>query len=223
MPIFLLDVFGSASIGVYNLATDEIVVVPKQIPDSQARKIETWLGGKLIRTNVGGSILLGSLVCANSNGMILPHYVLEEEIEIIKSSTDINLTIMETERTAYGNLVLANDLGVIVDPGLKKSDVKTIEDTLGVEAVQGKIAGLPYVGSLATATNKGVMVHPLITEEEKKVVEEVLKVKVSVGTVNCGIPYVAMGLVGNSRAAVVGSQTTGPELFMIGEALDVVD
>jgi len=223
LPIFLLDVFGSASIGVYNLVTDEMVVVPKQISESHIRKLEMWLEAKVIRTNIGGSILLGSLVCANSKGMILPHVVFEEEIQVIKSSTSINLSVMETKPTAYGNLVLANDFGALVDPRLQRSDVKVIEDTLGVEAFPGKIAGLPYVGSLATATNKGVLTHPLITEEEKKVLMNALKVKVGVGTVNCGIPYVATGLVGNSRAAVAGSLTTGPELFMIGDALEVVD
>jgi len=166
---------------------------------------------------------LGSLACANSYGMVLPHFVHEEEVKTIKSYTDINLTIMETKRTAYGNLVLANDLGGIVDPGLVKSGIKTIEDTLGVELVPSKIAGLPYVGSLATTTNRGVLAHPLITDEEQKILGDILKVNVGLGTINCGIPYVATGLIGNSRAAVAGSLTTGPELFMIGEALDVED
>jgi translation initiation factor 6 len=52
--------------------------------------------------------------------------------------------------------------------------------------------------------------------------ESVLKVPVDVGTINCGIPYVGTGLIGNSHAAVVGSLTTGPEMFIIGNALDVV-
>jgi len=223
LPIFLLDAFGSASIGVFTLLTDEAAVVPRQIPEAHVKKLEMWLGVKVIRTNIGGSILLGCLARANSNGIVLPHFVLGEEMEIIKSSVDVNLTIMETKRTAYGNLVLANDFGALVDPRLERSDIKSIEDTLGVEAVPGEIARLPYVGSLGTATNKGVLAHPLITDEERKVLEDVLKVNVGVGTVNCGIPYVATGLLGNSRAAVAGSLTTGPELFMIGEALDVVD
>ena len=129
---------------------------------------------------------------------------------------------METKRTAYGNMILCNDYGAIGDPRLKKRDIKKIEDALGVEVVLGEIAGLPYVGSLATATNKGVMAHPLITEEEEKVLTDVLKVPVNGGTVNFGVPYVATGLIGNKYAAVAGSLTTGPELFMIGQALDVV-
>ena len=100
--------------------------------------------------------------------------------------------------------------------------MKRIADALGVEAVPCEIAGLPYVGSLAAATNKGVLAHPLLADEEKKVLEDVLKVPVDVGTINCGIPYVGTGLLGNSHDAVAGSMTTGPEMFIIGNALDVV-
>jgi translation initiation factor 6 len=223
LPIFLFDTFGSGSIGVYTIVTEEIALIPKPISKAHVGKFRNWLGAEVIQTNIGGSILLGSLACANSHGMILPHFVRDEEVDVIKSSVDLDLTVMPTKRTAYGNLILANDFGAVVDTRMKSSDIKRIEDTLDVEAVPGQIARLPYVGSLAMATNKGILVHPLIADDEQKVLEEVLKVRVGAGTVNCGIPYIATGLRANSRAAVAGSLTTGPELFMIGQALDVVD
>jgi len=221
LSIYLLDTFGSASIGVYIRVTEEYIIVPAQIPPTKIRKMQKWFGTKIVKTNIGGSILVGSLVCANSHGIILPRFVWKEEIEALKALRDVNITVMNTKRTAYGNLVLANDYGAIVDPRLGKRDVKIISDTLGVEAVPGEIAGLPYVGSLTTATNKGVMTHPLIKPEEEKLLRDVLKVHVGVGTVNCGVPYIATGLIGNSKAAVAGSLTTGPELFMIEQALGV--
>jgi len=223
LPIYLLDTFGSASIGVYMRATEEFIIVPKQIPSTKIRKLERWFETKIVKTNIGGSVLIGSLVCANSNGIILPYFVWNEEIEAFKSLRDVNITVMDTKRTAYGNLVLANDYGAVVDPRLSRKDIKIISDTLGVEAVPGEIAGLPYVGSLTTATNKGVMAHPLIRPEEEELLRDVLKVHVGIGTVNCGIPYIATGLIGNSRVAAAGSLTTGPELFMIGQALGVAE
>jgi len=222
LAIFLLSLFGSASIGVYCLATDRMVIVPPQVPETKAQKLEAWLKTKVIRTTIGDSVLVGTLACANSNGIILPHYVREKEIDIIKSNLDINISVMETRKTAYGNLVLANDYGALVDPRLRKRDMKKIEDTLGVEVVPGEVAGLPYVGSLTVATNKGALAHPFLKEEEKKLLMDVLKVQVDVGTINCGIPYVATGLIGNRYGAVAGFVTTGPELFIIGQALDVV-
>jgi translation initiation factor 6 len=61
-----------------------------------------------------------------------------------------------------------------------------------------------------------------LTAEEKKTLESVFKVPVDVGSVNCGVPYVGTGLIANSHAAVAGSMTTGPEMFIIGNAMDVV-
>jgi translation initiation factor 6 len=141
---------------------------------------------------------------------------------VIKSVFEGNVTVMETKKTAYGNLVLANDFGAVVDPRFKGPTIKQISKTLGVEVVRAEIAGLPYVGSLAVATNKGILAHPLLKDKERKVLEKVFKVPVDVGTVNCGIPYVGTGLIANSHAAVAGSMTTGPEMFIIGNALDVV-
>lgn len=223
MPIFLFDTFGSASIGVFIRVTEKFMVVPNQVPESKFRKLQNWFNIKAVRTNISGSVLIGSLVCANSNGIILPRHVWPEEVEALKTLGDVNITIAETRRTAYGNLVLANDYGAVVDPRLKKADIKMISDTLGVEVVPGEVAGLPYVGSLTTVTNKGMMAHPLIKPEEETLLRDVLKVPLGVGTINCGIPYIATGLIGNSKVAVAGSLTTGPELFMISQALGVAD
>ncbi|MEM1514520.1 MAG: translation initiation factor IF-6 [Candidatus Bathyarchaeia archaeon] len=224
MPIFLLDAFGSTSIGVFMRVTEKVVIVPRQFPENVIKKIENWFKLPVARVNIGGSVLVGSLICANSHGIILPRFVEDEEFAALKAfRRDINITVIEESRkTAFGNLILANDYGAIADPRLKRSEIKIISDTLGVEVVQGEIAELPYVGSLAISTNKGVLAHPLLKPNEEKLLSEVLKVQVSVGTVNCGIPYIGMGLVGNSRVAVAGSLTTGPELVIIGQALKVV-
>jgi translation initiation factor 6 len=223
LAIYLLSLFGSASIGVYSLATEKMAILPLQTPETKAHKIEEWLGVKVARTTIGGSLVVGALVSANSNGVLLPHSIREEELDIIKAASEnSNLSVMETRRTAYGNMVLANDYGAIVDPRLSPATVEKIEDTLGVEAATGEIAGLPYVGSLALATNKGVLAHPLIKEEEQRLLGDLLKVPVDLGSVNCGIPYVATGLIGNSSNVVAGFMTTGPEMFIMGQALDVV-
>ena len=222
MAVYLSDIVGSASIGVYSLANDKFVAIPQMVPLKKAERMAEWLKVKLVHTSVSGSVLAGALACANSNGILLHDSVREEELAVIKASFEGNITVMETKKTAYGNLVLANDYGAVVDPHFKEHEIRQIAETLGVDAVSGEIAGLPYVGSLAVATNKGVLAHPLLKDEEKKLLESMFKVPVDVGTINCGIPYVGTGLLGNSHAAVAGSMTTGPEMFIIGSALDVV-
>jgi translation initiation factor 6 len=222
LAIYLSSLVGSASIGVYSLATDKMVIIPKLVPLKKAEMLGEWLKVKLIQTSIGGSVLVGALACANSNGILLPHFVRDEEIDAVKSFFKGNITVMEKKKTAYGNIVLANDYGAVVDPHIKEPEIKEISETLGVEAVPSEIAGLPYVGSLAVATNKGALAHPLLKDTERKLLENVLKVPVDVTTINCGIPYVGTGLISNRYAAIVGSLTTGPEIFIIGNALDVV-
>lgn len=219
MTVYLSSIVGSASIGVYSLATENLLVIPRMVPQQKAQEIADWLKTKLAYTSIGGSVLAGALACANSNGLLLPNYVREEELTQIKSVFEGNITIMETKKTAYGNLVLANDRGAVVDPRFKQNEIKQISETLGVEVVPTEIAGLPYVGSLAVATNKGLLAHPMLKDEERKILENVFKVPIDVGTVNCGIPYVGTGLIANSNAAVAGSMTTGPEMFIIEHAL----
>ena len=222
MTVYLSSIVGSASIGVYSLATENIVLIPRMVPLEKAQEFADWLKVKLAYTSITGSVLAGSLVCANSNGMIVSNAIREEELAAIKSVFEGNITIMDSKKTAYGNLVLASDKGAVVDPRFKETEITKISAALGVEAVPTEIAGLPYVGSLAAATNKGVLAHPLLKDEERKILETVFKVPVDVGTVNCGVPYVGTGLLANSHAAVAGSMTTGPEMFIIGNALDVV-
>jgi translation initiation factor 6 len=192
------------------------------LPKRKAQEFADWLKVKLVYTTISGSVLIGALSCANSNGMLLPNSVRDEELTEIRNVFDGTITIMETKKTAYGNIVLASDKGAIADPRIKEDDIKKIADTLGVEVLQTEIAGLPYVGSLATVTNKGVLAHPLLKDAERIILEQAFKVPVEVGTINCGIPYVGTGLLANSHGAVAGSMTTGPEMFIIGNAMDVV-
>jgi translation initiation factor 6 len=222
LAVYLSSIVGSASIGVYSLVNNKIAMIPKMVPLKKAERMAEWLKVKLVHTSICGSVLVGALACANSKGILLPHFIREEELAVIRSSFEGIMTVMETKKTAYGNLVLANDYGAVVDPRFKEPQIKQISETLGVEAVTAEIAGLPYVGALAVATNKGVLAHPLLNDEERKILENVFRVPVDVGTVNCGIPYVGTGLIGNSHATVAGSLTTGPEMFIIGNALDVV-
>ena len=222
MTVYLSSIVGSPSIGVYSLATQDIVIIPVMVPQQKAQEYADWLQVKLVHTSISGSVLVGAFACANSNGILLPNSVRDEEIANIRTCFKGNITIMDTKKTAYGNLVLANDNGAVVDPRFKEKEIKQISEALGVEAVPSEIGQLPYVGALAVATNKGVLAHPMLTAEEKRTLEGVFKVPVDVGTVNCGIPYVGTGLIANSHAAVAGSMTTGPEMFIIGNALDVV-
>ncbi|MEJ2271531.1 MAG: translation initiation factor 6, partial [Candidatus Bathyarchaeota archaeon] len=105
MPLFLFDVFGNASIGIYSLVNDEIAILPPQVPETKRQKVENWLKVKVIPTTIGKSVIIGVLACSNANGIILPPFTDDEEIESIKSASDLNIAVMNTKKTAYGNMV----------------------------------------------------------------------------------------------------------------------
>jgi translation initiation factor 6 len=223
LPIFFFNIFGSSSIGIYFKITEKFFIMPPQVLNSKINDFNEFFEKSIVRTTIGNSVLIGSLVCANSNGIILPYYVEEKELFQIRSILDIAVVKINSKKTAFGNLVLANDYGAIISPQVSKANREIISDVLQIEVQPGKIAGLTYVGSLALATNKGVMAHPMIKPEEEELIRDLLKVHVGVGTVSCGIPYISTGLIGNSQIAITSFLTTGPELFMIDQALKVAD
>jgi translation initiation factor 6 len=70
LTVYLSSIVGSPSIGVYSLATEHMVMIPQMVPDDKAKEYADWLQVPLIHTSISGSVLIGSLVCANSNGLL---------------------------------------------------------------------------------------------------------------------------------------------------------
>ncbi|RLI24809.1 MAG: translation initiation factor IF-6 [Candidatus Hecatellales archaeon] len=209
------SVMGSPNIGVFARATDSFAIFPEGIPARKLERVSRLLEVKVVSLDLGYSKLIGVLSAANSRGIIVPHYLTEEEEKFLREKLEVEVERLRSKHTSAGNLILANDRGAVVSPLLGRRELQTVEDILGVEAVYGSIAGIPLPGSMAAATNRGAMLHPQASDEEVKKVAEVLKVRVGVGTVNGGVSYVSSGIVGNSKALLVGSLTTGPELLTI--------
>ena len=220
--IYLETFFGTAEVGLFAVPTERLCLVPPQLKPRQKKLIEDVLGVTVIPTTLAGSILLAPMAAGNSNGLLFSSMVLDEELEAVKKlAKDLNMGVIESKYTAIGNLVLANDHAALVSSILPKRAVKKIEDILGVEVVTGKIAGRSYVGSLAVITNIGGIVFAEVSEEEEKNLSELFKVDVVPGTVNNGVRFVRSGIIANSRGAIIGSMTTGPELMTISRALGV--
>jgi translation initiation factor 6 len=215
MTLIRADVFGSPNIGVYCFCNNKMLITPPGLPRRKIERFEKNLSVRVCQTSIGGSSLLGVLLSANSNGIVAPRTLRDYELEALRSSTDLRVEIIKDPWTAFGNLILANDYGAIVHPGMRRPSIRKISDVLGVEVVTGQICGLPYIGALAVATNKGVIAHPSILDDEKKKIEEVLRVPVDVGTINGGVPFVKSGLIVNDCGAIVGSLTNGSEMMQL--------
>jgi translation initiation factor 6 len=154
--------------------------------------------------------------------MIVPYLTSDDEVEFIKNALGVKVSRLSTNLTALGNIIVANDQGAVVHPKLRDVTMKSIESILGVKVTPSRVGGSGLVGSSAVATNKGALANPNATDEELDLLANVLGVPTSVGTVNRGVPYVKSGLIVNSKGAVVGDATTGPETDRIEEAMGLI-
>jgi translation initiation factor 6 len=143
------------------------------------------------------------------------------EMAEISSKTGLRVERFDSRFTAVGNLVTANDHGAIVSSILEAPAVKQVQDVLGVETFRMSIDHYSQVGALVVATNSGAAVCPKVSEKDVEEISRVFKVEASPSSVNGGIPFVASGVVANTKNAVAGYLTTGPELVFLTRALDV--
>lgn len=186
--------------------------------ETKAEKLGEYLDAKPLYTSVANTRLLGALMIGNNNGILLPTTAYAEEYDFLKKETGLNVGVLDSKYTALGNVICANDKGAIVSPWLSKDDVQTIEQTLAIEVVQKRVAGMNQVGAVMVANNSGAVIHPEADEEDMKMFANTLGVKIEHATINNGIPFVKSGILANNHGVVVGTLTTGPEIMMLTRA-----
>jgi translation initiation factor 6 len=221
MGLFLIDVYRSPNIGVFMKANDQFLLVPKGLAETKTSKLAGSLGVKTVPASISESRLLGPLISMNGKGILVSRLAEEGEVQELASATGLAVVRLESRFTAVGNLVAANDDRAIVSPLLEQKAVEQVGKVLGTEVRRMPIKEYTQVGALVVATSKGAAVYPGLDEKEVADIGSFFGVDAYPTSVNRGVPYVASGIVANSRNAVVGSQTTGPELVFITRALNI--
>ncbi len=205
-------------IGLFLRASDRILLVPRNAPRRLAdAAAETLAPGEVIRLFVNQSHLIGVYAVMNSNGCVLPESAEKEEVGLVKKA-GLNVSFLSDRFSAVGNNVLANDRAAVVNPEMSRRECRLVGDCLGVEVFQFRVGGFSTVGSINVATNNGLLAYTGASEKELKRMEECLGVRGVRGSANMGVPFNALGVVANSRGAVVGGLTTGFETNLIHEA-----
>lgn len=213
-----LNILDNPVIGVFGTCTEEIALVPTGTKEKTVQSLEELLNVRVISTLIGGSTVVGSLVCGNSNGFLIPRYGNDYDLK----DTDITVSNVPGKLTAIGNIVLANDSAALVHPNLSSKSVEVISKTLDVDVERGTVAGIKAVGMAGVATNKGVLVHPKTTESEMDHLEKLFDLPIDIGTVNYGSQMIGSGVIANSKGYVAGYETTGYELGRIEDVLGFV-
>lgn len=217
MNFMRIKYFGNNHIGLFMKTNNEITLIPPNAQKKFIDAVERILQTDVLKISVGGSDLLGIYVVMNNSGIILPNIVEEHELETIKK-TGLNVYTSKTKYNANGNNLVVNDRGGVVSSFVPKQERKLIEDTLGIELIEGKVAGYSCVGSVVSATNKGFLSHYATNEEEMETLKDALKTGGLVGSINVGSGFINLGVIINKRGFFVGEATTGYEIGRIFEA-----
>lgn len=230
MALKLADINGNPFIGVFCRLIGDHAICPLEATDEFTDILEETLGVKTIKATLGNTNLHGSLIGGNSRGFIVPYFYRMEEISDAFSSLDIDLeekgikgAVSNEHLTAWGNNILVNDRTALVNPDIGKKSMALLEETLGVEAVYGTIAGIKTVGSVAALNGNGMIVHPKITDDEKDILKDIFKIDIEISTVNFGSPYIGASLIANDKGAIVGDKTSGVEMNRIENILDIIE
>ncbi|MCI0564304.1 MAG: translation initiation factor IF-6, partial [Nitrososphaera sp.] len=205
MAIYRYTAYKTPNIGIFVKANDSMILVPHGFAETKSEKLAEYLQVKEARASVAGTRLLGPMTVMNNNGILLPTIASDDEVEMLRHSSKLNVERIESRFTAIGNLIATNDNGAVVSPLLDGELNRQIHDVLGVPVHSMTVGGFVQAGSMIVATNGGAGVHPKASEEEINIVSEILQVPAEPVTVNGGVPFLSSGIIANTRAVVVGS------------------
>ena len=210
------------NIGLYMYVSDKFCLVPKWITDKEAKQISEIFCVPSIPASVAGTDLLGVFCAGNINKLLLPKITFEYEFKEMSeklSKLGASIEVLDSEKTALGNLIKANDNGAIISPVLKH-DAEKISKKLGVNANLLKIEEVEAIGALIATNNSKAVVSTDFSDEAVNIIESTLKVKALRATINFGQSYISSGLVLNSSGFMIGNLSTGVEITEIDNFLN---
>jgi translation initiation factor 6 len=203
-----LDLNGDPNIGMYGIATEKFCLLGKSIPKKHIKKIKEILGVPVYQIRLYGTDLIGIFAVANSNCLIVPDIIFEEELAELKK-LPIKLKVIKTQKTAMNNNILCNDEIAFVSKEYTKEEVKELKEALKVKIVQTDVAGTTLPGSCGILTEKGAIFNPNTEVTEIEKIEKELGYEIGLGTTNLGNAFVSAGLIANSNGYIAGGLTSG--------------
>jgi len=213
-----LNINGNPNIGLYGYCNDEYCLLGKEVDKNIAEEIEKVLKVPVHRITISGTSLIGVLVNGNSTKLLLPEITRDDELKAL-DKLGINYEVIKTNLTAFGNNILCNDKGALVNPDFSAVVKKQIRQALNVTLHPGTVADVEVVGSCVVFNSGNAVIHAGATDEDISEVEGLLGVECTKTTANFGSPYLKSAILANSNGFIVGDASTGVEMANIDEGL----
>ena len=222
MSFIQRDLFNSPYSGVFCATSERLTLLPPGLLKEEYEDIGKALDTEIEIITIGGSRVIGSLICLNDNGIVCSNIANErerEKLEEIAKKNKMNFMILEDRKNAAGNNLLVNNNAGFCNPQMTIKNIKEIEETLKIEIIPKDFIEIETVGVLGCFSPSGALVHPDIDEEDKNIMKETIGTEIKNGTVAFGMPLIGAGLVCNSKGGVCGTNSTGIELGQVEESM----
>jgi len=222
MALIQRDLFNSPYSGIFCVTSEKLTLLPPGLSEEEYRDIGKALDTEVEIITVGGSRVIGSLICLNDNGLVCSNIATERErerIEEICKKKEMEFMILNDRNNAAGNNLLINNKSGFCNPKIMIKNREEIEKTLKIEIIPKEFIGIETVGMLGCFSSTGALVHPELNEEDRDIMKDIIGIEIRDGTVAFGMPLIGAGLVCNSKGGVCGTNSTGIELGQIEEAM----
>lgn len=217
MPVrvFKASIRKNPFIGAYVALHNKRALVSPVVTQSFKKNLREILGIEYIASSTVGLVYsVNMMVAMNSNGIVLPKTISEEELEEI-SKLGIPKFVVQSKLLAWGNLVVANDKGCIISEYVPNEEASKIADFLGVDWIRISVGNYRSIGPFFAVSNEFGLASTLVKPETLEKVAEVLKIKIVPTTLNGGEVLVKLGALVHDKAILVGKRTSGTELLNI--------
>ena len=90
---------GLNSLGAFGLATDKFALISEMWSKKAVEALAKALEVPITKLNIGDTSLVGILIAANSNGILLPHIFSDRELEKLEEAygDSINIGIIDSK------------------------------------------------------------------------------------------------------------------------------
>ncbi|RMG34204.1 MAG: translation initiation factor IF-6 [Methanobacteriota archaeon] len=211
-----IDIAGNSSIGLFAFATDKYVILPFSTKKKVKETCKEILKVNPIEVTLVNSKLIGLFATGTEDILLVPDVITFEELDYLRQNLpETEIEVIHSKITALGNTITIGEKIAFIHPDFEVDARKKLEDVLDREIIPRKVMNSPLVGSILFQNKNGILAHPMISDLELEEVQEIFGKKGDITTVNRGTPYPRPGIIANSHGALVGSDSTGPEIMRI--------
>ena len=173
----------------------------------------------LKRVDIVGNPNIGVFIIATDDLAIVPYNLLDEKIEIIKETLDVEAVKSSISGSSLiGSLAVANSNGLVVSPHVLDREIKQFEDLgLNVATVPGRYTAL---GNIVAANDNGAIVSPFLSEDAINIIEETLDVNVK-ATSMVGSDIIGSLIQVTNRGFLISSKAVQSEVRLAQEVFGV--